>query len=60
MKPYLPVIRHSALAFGAGLFVFLAAIRESADLGVYGNAAIDGALAMLAGLGVGVAKRASP
>ena len=60
MKPYLPVVKHAAVALGAGLAAFVVSVQATVALSPYWDAAADGALVALAGLGIGYAKRQSP
>lgn len=60
MKPSPQQIKHAALALGGGIAVALVSIQANVDFSPYVDGAIDGALAFLAGLGIGVVKRAAP
>ena len=57
---YAPQIQHTLLALGAGLGAFLVSVQATVALSPYANAAVDGAIVVLVGLGVGVAKRSAP
>ena len=52
--------KHAALALGGGLGAFLVSVQATVALNPYASAAVDGAIVVLIGLGVGVAKRATP
>ncbi len=52
--------QHAALALGGGLGAFLVSVQATMALSPVVNAAIDGAIVALVGLGVGVAKRSAP
>lgn len=60
MQPYMPALKHAGLALGAGLSVFIIGVETSVNLSPYWQSACDGALAVLAGLGIGYAKRQAP
>lgn len=60
MKPSPQQLMHAAMALGGGVAVALVSIQANVDLSPYANAAIDGSLAFLAGLGIGVVKRSQP
>jgi hypothetical protein len=57
---YQAQIKHTALALGAGFGAFLVSVQATVALSPYANAAVDGAIVALIGLGVGVAKRSEP
>lgn len=60
MKPSPTVVKHVALALGAGAGVFLVDLQATVNLSAYANAGVDAALVVLAALGVGYAKRQAP
>lgn len=53
-------VKHAALALGGGLGAFLVSVQATMALSPVLNAAVDGAIVALVGLGVGVAKRSAP
>jgi hypothetical protein len=60
VKPSPTVVKHVALALGAGAGVFLVDLQATVNLSAYANAGVDAALVVLAALGVGYAKRQAP
>lgn len=60
MKPSPAVLKHAALAAGAGLAAFVVNVQSTVNLSPYMNALANAALVTLAALGVGYAKRQRP